>query len=145
MINRIDHINIVVSDLKKAKDFFVLLGFEAAPEAELSGQWISEVVGLIEVEAKYTALCHPGSKVSIELIHYLSPQPESAPKANKPNILGLRHLAFTVDDIDSMVSKLQAEGIQFLSEVKTYPVTGKKIIYFKGPDDIILELAEYPN
>lgn len=143
MIKRIDHINIVVSDLKKAETFFVLLGFEAEPKAELSGKWISEVVGLEEVEAQYIALSHPGSAVKIELIHYISPRSEYTPEGNRPNIVGLRHLAFAVDNIESVVIKLQAEGIAFMSAVKTYPATGKKIIYLTGPDDIILELAEY--
>jgi catechol 2,3-dioxygenase-like lactoylglutathione lyase family enzyme len=143
MIKKMDHINIVVSNLKKAKDFFVLLGFRADPEKELSGKWISEVVGLEEVEAEYIALTHPGSTVTIELIHYTSPQPKYSPKEKRPNTIGLRHLAFAVDNIESTVTKLQAAGIQFMSEVKTYPATGKKIVYFTGPDDIILELAEY--
>lgn len=44
-----------------------------------------------------------------------------------------------------MVAALKAEGIDFWSPVQTYPETGKKLIYFYGPDDIILELAEYPR
>lgn len=143
MIQRIDHLNIVVSDLKKTKNFFTLLGFEASPEAELSGKWISEVVGLEEVEAKYIALRHPESTVTIELIHYISPLPETTPEENRPNTVGLRHLAFAVDNIESAVKRLQAAGIEFMSEVKTYPATGKKIVYSRGPDEIILELAEY--
>ncbi len=143
MIKRIDHINLVVSDLRKAKDFFLLLDFEAEPESELSGKWISEVVGLQEVEAKYIALSHPGSTVKIELIHYISPQSDCTQMENKPNTIGLRHLAFAVDNIESTVTKLQAAGIKFMSDVKTYPATGKKIVYFSGPDGIILELAEY--
>jgi len=143
MIKRIDHVNIVVSDLKKAEDFFVLLGFDAGPRAELAGKWISEVVGLEEVEAEYIALSHPGSTVKIELIRYISPRPEHTLERNRPHTIGLRHLAFEVDNIELVVTKLQAAGIEFMSEVKTYPATGKKIIYFTGPDDIILELAEY--
>ncbi len=143
MIIKVDHINIVVSDLKKAEDFFKLLGFVAEPKAELSGRWISEVVGLEEVEAEYIALSHPGSTVKIELIHYISPRPEHTPERSRPHTIGLRHLAFAVDNIESVVKKLQAAGIEFMSDVKTYPATGKKIIYFTGPDDIILELAEY--
>jgi hypothetical protein len=39
---------------------------------------------------------------------------------------------------------LKGEGIDFWGEVQTYPETGKKLVYFNGPDGIILELAEYP-
>ncbi|MFQ5688543.1 MAG: VOC family protein, partial [Candidatus Scalindua sp.] len=41
MLNKINHINIVVSDLDKAKSFFVQLGFTVGDESELSGEWIS--------------------------------------------------------------------------------------------------------
>lgn len=143
MIKRLDHVNIVVSDLEKAKDFFALLGFADEPVAKLSGKWISEVVGLEDIEAEYIALVHSGSSVKVELIHYLNPQSHATTEVNLANMIGIRHLAFAVDEIETVVDKLQAEGVKFLSDIKTYPATGKKIVYFKGPDNIILELAQY--
>jgi len=145
MIQRIDHINIVVSDLEKAQDFFKLLGFISGPKAELSGKWISEIVGLENVKAEYLALSHPDSSVSIELISYYSPHSLPSPDADKAHKIGFRHLAFAVNDIESIVGRLRHEGVDFISEVKTYPATGKKLVYFKGPDNILLEFAEYPG
>ena len=143
MIQRIDHINIVVSDLEKAKDFFELLGFTSETKAELSGKWISEIVGLENVEAEYLALSHPDSRVNIELIHYLSPTSLQSPDIDRAHKIRFRHLAFAVTDIESIVEKLKHEGVNFLSDVKMYPATGKKLVYFKGPDNILLEFAEY--
>ena len=144
MIMRLDHVNIVVNDLKKSCEFFALLGFTADPKSKLSGPWISEVVGLKNVDAEYAALTHPGSHVKIELIHYTSPPLIQTSDTSKSNAIGLRHLAFAVADIASVVDKLILAGIKFYSDIRTYPATGKKLIYFKGPDGIILELAEYP-
>lgn len=144
MIKRLDHVNIVVSDLEKSCNFFALLGFTAEPKSKLSGTWISEVVGLKNVDAEYAALTHPGSQVKIELIHYTSPPLKKTADSSQANASGLRHLAFAVADIESVVNKLTLAGIKFYSEIKMYPATGKKLVYFNGPDDIILELAEYP-
>jgi len=145
MIERLDHINIVVSDLEKAKAFFLLLGFQEDDSAELSGDWISSIVGLRDVRARYVALSLPGSNTHIELIEYRSPGSERDPQLSSANQIGFRHLALTVDDIAAEVRRLTEAGIKFLSSVQTYEKTGKKLVYFYGPDGILFELAEYPK
>ena len=143
MIQRLDHVNIVVSDLTKAGDFFSLLGFSVSPRSKLSGSWISDVVGLKNVDAEYVALTHPGPKVKIELIQYHSPLSQIPSASSQANQIGIRHLAFAVEDIEAVVGTLKTNGIKFFSEIRTYPATKKKLIYFQGPDGILLELAEY--
>ncbi|HBA89024.1 MAG TPA: glyoxalase, partial [Geobacter sp.] len=61
------------------------------------------------------------------------------------NRIGLRHLAFAVSDIEAEVKRLRGHGIEFIGEVETWEKTGKKLIYFYGPDGIILEFAQYPE
>lgn len=56
MLKTIDHLNLVVRDLGRASDFFVDPGFKEEDRAELPGEWISEIVGLEEVRAKYVKL-----------------------------------------------------------------------------------------
>ncbi|MFZ7110922.1 MAG: VOC family protein [Desulfatiglandales bacterium] len=145
MIERMDHINIVVSDLQEAKDFFSLFGFQENDSSDLSGEWISAVVGLKDVRARYVALSLPGSSTNLELIEYESPGSQSDPHTGKANQIGLRHLAFEVEDIDQEVQRLTEAGVAFMSPVKTYPKTGKRLVYFHGPDGILMELAEYPK
>jgi catechol 2,3-dioxygenase-like lactoylglutathione lyase family enzyme len=55
-LQNIDHINIVVKDLEKVKAFFASLGFEVMDQPQLSGAWISETVGLENVDAEYVRL-----------------------------------------------------------------------------------------
>ena len=145
MIERLDHINIVVSDLEKARDFFLLFGFRECSFSELSGEWISSLVGLEDVRARYVALTLPGSNTNIELIEYTSPKSERDSQVSKANQIGFRHLAFAVDDIEAEVRRLTEAGIAFLSPVRTYEKSGKKLVYFHGPDGVLLELAEYPG
>jgi catechol 2,3-dioxygenase-like lactoylglutathione lyase family enzyme len=145
MLKKIDHINIVVKDLEKAKQFFIDLGFIAdANEVELlEGAWLEQLTGLKNVKGYYYLLTLPGSQTNIELIHYVSPKDQEDPLIGKPNHIGIRHIAFEVTDIIKFVSKLQKKGIHFLSEIQEYKPTGKKLCYFYGPEGIVLELAEY--
>ena len=145
MIERLDHINIVVSDLEKARVFFFLFGFQECSFSELSGEWISSIVGLEDVRARYVALSLQGSNTNIELIEFKSPKSARDSQLSKANQIGLRHLAFAVDDIEAEVRRLTEAGIEFMSSVRTYEKSGKKLVYFHGPDGILLELAEYPK
>ncbi|RKX34824.1 MAG: hypothetical protein DRP71_05810 [Verrucomicrobia bacterium] len=142
---RLDHINIVVRDLEGAIQFFRHLGFEVGDEADLSGDWISDVVGLKEVSARYARLSSTTSSVQIELIAYRHPPSPEPPDIAQANRIGYRHIAFQVDNIDSEVERLTAAGVHFLSPVHTYPRTGKQIVYGRGPENILIELAQYAD
>lgn len=145
MLKRIDHVNIVVSDLKAAADFFCRLGFSIQHQGDLEGLWISSIVNLDNVRASYVQLSLDRSGSNLELIEFQNPQSPSRGIESKsiPNQLGIRHIAFEVDDIEALVDRLRIEGIEFFGEVQTYPATGKKLVYCYGPDGIILEFAQY--
>lgn len=143
MLKRLDHINIVVSDISKAKEFFLNLGFTEGDSSELSGEWISAIVGLDEVDASYVSLHLPGSETAIELIEYRQPSSNRDPDMSKANQLGFRHIAFAVSDIEATVKKLRQMKVKLLSDIQTYEKTGKRLVYFYGPDGILLELAQY--
>ena len=145
MIKNLDHINIVVSDLQKAKKFFLDLGFKEVNSAYLSGKQLSVVTGLPDIEAEFIAISLAGSSTNIELIKYYSPKGGLDPNMSKPNQLGFRHIAFEVEDIEKEVERLKSKGVKFESDVQTWEKTGKKLVYFYGPDGIILELAQYPE
>ena len=143
MFKGIDHINIVVSDLEKVKEFFVSCGFTVEHEGNLEGGWISDIVGLKDVRARYSKLALPGLATKLELVTYISPSSEHDPIVSKANQLGFRHLAFEVEDIDDVVATLTGRGIEFMSQVHTYEPTQKRLVYFYGPEGILLELAQY--
>lgn len=144
MIARIDHLNIVVSDLEKAKEFFFLLGFTEGISSELDSVFLKKLTGIQVTHGSFVAMHHPGSNVSIELLKF-----ESGSTADEAtgiaNRIGMRHLAFAVTDIEEEVQRLKRHGIQFISGIQVWEKTGKKLIYFHGPDNILLELAQYPQ
>ncbi len=143
MLTSIDHINIVVEDLEKAKNFFTTIGFTLEHEDDLEGEWISKIVRLPKVRARYAKLVLPGDTCRLELVTYYSPEMQSETLANQANRLGYRHIAFRVEDISSVVAKLQVMDVEFFSDVHVYEPTNKKLVYLLGPEGILLELAEY--
>ena len=73
----IDHINIVVEDLDAMIAFYRdILGFKLTRRAVISGDWISRVVGLPDVEAEAVYMDAPVPP-RIELLKYRRP---SAPR-----------------------------------------------------------------
>lgn len=58
-----------------------------------------------------------------------------------PEALGLRHLAFKVDQIEVALAELASQGIEF-EPVRIDEVTNKKMTFFFDPDGLPLELHE---
>jgi catechol 2,3-dioxygenase-like lactoylglutathione lyase family enzyme len=139
-----DHLNLVVSDLEEAKRFFLLLGFTEGISAELDAGFLGKVTGIEQASGRFVALHHPGSNLSLELLQFDRPQAAES-GLGRADRIGLRHLAFAVTDIEAQVERLKSHGVRFLGEIQTWEQTGKRLVYFHGPDGILLELAQYPD
>jgi catechol 2,3-dioxygenase-like lactoylglutathione lyase family enzyme len=151
MIQAVDHINIVVSDLARSVRFYTeLLGFRLMKEARLEGAWIDRIVGLKGVKGRVAYVVAPAGEPRIELLCYETPAGESATANSHANTVGLRHLALRVNDMAAMTARLQAAGVKLFSEPVRVPAgvikhdQGEKtLVYFLDPDGVILELAQY--
>jgi catechol 2,3-dioxygenase-like lactoylglutathione lyase family enzyme len=97
---RVNHVNIVVADMERSLAFYVgLLGLRATFEIELEGAWIEEVTGLTGVSARCVFVQPAGGGARFELLEYRRPASERArPADSVPSTIGLRHVAFEVDD-----------------------------------------------
>jgi len=144
VIERIDHLNVVVSDLDRTKEFFCLLGFREGIHSELDAHFLEKVTGIRGARGRFVSLHHPGSGMAIELLKF-DADTRPADDPGQADRIGYRHLAFAVADIEETVRRLQEAGVEFLSPIQTWEKTGKKLVYFRGPDGILLELAEYPR
>ncbi len=143
MIKKIDHINIVVSNLEETKNFFLNFGFIVQREGTLTGEWIDTLSRMKDVKGIFAALNLPGTETNLELLQFLNPVGSTDPKINSLNQVGYRHVAFAVEDIEKVVADLGSKGIKFFSGIQEYKESNKKLCYFEGPEGIILELAEY--
>jgi catechol 2,3-dioxygenase-like lactoylglutathione lyase family enzyme len=151
MLSSIDHVNLVVADLPRMLAFYRdVLGFTVTKQVTISGDWIGTTVGLSNVSAEVVYLDLPAGP-RVELIRYLTPDAIHVPGFDQPNGLGLRHLAFKVDDIDAAAAKLRAAGVELFSDVQTVPDSQvkyaggarKRLVYFRDPERNLLELCEY--
>lgn len=140
-IHRIDHVGVVVNDLPAAKAFFLNLGLEVIGEAELEGEWLDRIVGLNNVKTASVMLRTPDGQTNLELAKFYTPSDERGIQQSSANTLGIRHIAFVVEDIEAVVTKLKKKGVEIFSEIQHYEEI-YKLCYIRGPEGIILELAE---
>jgi catechol 2,3-dioxygenase-like lactoylglutathione lyase family enzyme len=138
---RIDHIGVVVNDLDAAKAFFLDFGLEVEGEGEVEGEWVDQVVGLNNVKSTIVVLRTPDGGANIELIKYYKPLDEREVQQAYSNTPGIRNIAFEVDDIEAVVAELNEKGYNTFGEVQQYEEY-YKLCYIRGPEGIILMLAE---
>src|SRR5215208_6009822 len=119
-IQSLENVGIVVDDLAAARAFFVELGREQVGEAEVGGEWVDRVVGLEDVRCEISMLQTPDGHGRLELMHFKSPAAREGDANAAPNTLGIRRLAFTVDDVDAAVARVRDRGLELLGEVVSY-------------------------
>jgi catechol 2,3-dioxygenase-like lactoylglutathione lyase family enzyme len=140
-IQRMDHVGIVVDDLAAATEFFVELGLELQGEARVEGDSVDRVVGLEGVRAQIAMLQTPDGHGRLELSKFHAPSTEGENRHAPANAPGIRHITFAVDDIDAVVAGLRARGAELVGELERYR-DSYRLCYVRGPEGIIVELAE---
>jgi catechol 2,3-dioxygenase-like lactoylglutathione lyase family enzyme len=136
-----EHVGIVVDDLAAATEFFVELGLELQGEGTVEGRWVDRVVGLDGVRAEIAMLQTPDGYGRLELTKFHAPTSQDHNRHAPANTPGIRHLAFAVEDIDAAVAALRARGAGLVGELEWYE-NSYRLCYVRGPEGIIVELAE---
>jgi catechol 2,3-dioxygenase-like lactoylglutathione lyase family enzyme len=140
-VQRMDHVGIVVDDLAAATEFFVELGLELQGDGTVEGRWVDRIVGLEGVRTDFAMLQTPDGNGRLELVRFHSPPTEGDNRHAPANTRGIRHIAFVVEDIDAVVARLRARGAELVGEVERYEDIFL-LCYVRGPEGIIIELAE---
>jgi catechol 2,3-dioxygenase-like lactoylglutathione lyase family enzyme len=140
-IQRMDHVGIVVDDIAQAVAFFVELGLELEGETQVEGEHVGRVIGLEDVRAKIAMLKTPDGHGRVELSEFESPLAEPGDRRAPANVSGIRHVSFAVDDIDALLARLRARGAELVGEVVRVGDV-YRLCYVRGPEGIIVELAE---
>ncbi|MER2030138.1 MAG: VOC family protein [Solibacillus sp.] len=135
-IHKIDHVGIIVNDLTAVKEFFIEFGLEVLGEGEVDGKWAERIIGFTDVKATIVLLGMSDGQANLELVKFhTDSEIESIQQSSK------NHIAFAVDDIESIVDKLNKKGGEIISEIENYNNL-YKLCFVQGPEGIILELAE---
>jgi len=124
-LSRQHHIAIIASDWEKTRAFYVdRLGFSLTREV-----WR-------EVQQDYLRMLRLGDTTLEVFI-----KPNAPKRVTDPEALGLRHLAFHVENVVQAAAWLNEMGIE-TEPIREDPVNGGKFTFFRDPDGLPLELHE---
>src|SRR5438552_4587535 len=141
-VKRIDNMGIVVEDLEGAIEFFRELGLELEGEAIVEGEWAGRVTGLGEQRVEIAMMRTPDGHSRLELSRFLAP-PVVADHRNAPvNSLGYLRVMFAVDDIDETLARLRKHGAELVSSEVVQYEDSYRLCYIRGPEGLLIGLAE---
>ena len=140
-IQHMDHVGVVVDDLAAATAFFVDLGLEVRGETAVEGDWVDRIVGLEGVRVDTAMVATPDGHGRLELSKFHAPSGPDGDRHAPANTPGIRHVTFAVDDVDAAVASVRAHGGELVGEVENYQDI-YRVCYVRGPEGIIVELAE---
>ena len=140
-IQRMDHVGIVVDDLAAATAFFLDLGLKLQGEGSVEGRYVDRAIGLDGVRSEIAMMETPDGHGRLELTKFHTPSSPGGDRNAPANTPGIRHVAFAVDDIDAVVARLRARGVELVGALERYE-DSCRLCYVRGPEGIIVELAE---
>lgn len=122
----IHHIAIICSDYQRSKTFYTqTLGFKI----------INEVYRAERDSYKLDLAVSEHSQ--IELFSF----PHPPKRVSQPEACGLRHLAFSVDDVQAVVDELSEKQV-ICEPIRIDDITGKTFTFFQDPDGLPIELYQ---
>ena len=122
----VHHVAVICSDYERSKRFYVdVLGCRV----------IAENCRAPRRSFKLDLALPDGTQ--LELFSF----PDPPPRPSRPEACGLRHLAFTVEDVQAWKSRLESVGIE-VEDIRLDEYTGRRFVFFADPDGLPLELYE---
>ena len=148
-IQKFRHVAIIVEDLDRMVEFYTrVLGLELKRNFDIESEEFRKGIGIKDAKARGAHLMVPDSNVEIELFQFIDDL-RVKEKTSVANMIGYRHMAFIVDDLDKTVEILKGNGVEFFSEPITVnepeSVRGFRFVYFRDPEGNIIELNTLPE
>jgi glyoxylase I family protein len=142
-----DHTGITVSNLERSLAFWRdVLGFELSHTAHQTGEMAKEITGVPGAELNLAVLKTPSGH-KIELLEYVAPAERKRRVDLRPCDVGSVHVALIVDDLETILSAIQASGWKAAGKPQTLqsgPNAGKRVVYVRDPDGTIIEFMQLP-
>jgi catechol 2,3-dioxygenase-like lactoylglutathione lyase family enzyme len=142
-ILRMDNILVVVDDLEAAIAFFTELGMELEGRAIVEGSHVDRIVGLDGVRSEIAMMRTPDGHGRLELDKFHTPPAVRGEPENTPvNTPGFRRVMFAVDDIEDVIARVQKHGAELIGEVTEIEEAGYLMVYVRGPEGLMVGLAQ---
>ncbi|MVO10262.1 VOC family protein [Flavobacterium sp. TP390] len=126
MLNRIHHIAIICKDYEISKKFYIdILGLKIINETYRAER------------QSYKLDLAINDTYSIELFSF--PSPPQRP--SRPEATGLRHLAFEVDQLETIIQHLEKHKL-FVEPIRIDEITQKRFTFTQDPDGLPIEFYE---
>jgi catechol 2,3-dioxygenase-like lactoylglutathione lyase family enzyme len=147
-ITRADHTGFTVSSLDESLRFWVdVLGFRFVSRNHYpASEFLDNVVGVPGAELTLAMVEAPGGHL-IELLEYSAPADRQVLKPRACDV-GSVHLAFLIDDLDALLSRVERAGWMRLGEPQTVQGgkrDGLRLAYARGPDGVTVEFLQPPR
>ncbi len=149
-LRRLDHIGFTVPDLDQAHTFLVdVLGCEYLYRLgpfQSDTDWMAKHLN-VDARAVMRELrfYRCGDQAVFEVFAYESPNRRTDQPRNSD--VGGHHIALYVEDLDTAVEYLRAQGVTVLGDPTTSKGAseGQRWVYFLAPWGMQFELVSYPN
>src|SRR5258706_12507029 len=140
-VRRFDHVGLTVADLDVVTAFFVALGLEVEGRTFVEGEFLDTVCGIPDSRTEIVMLKPPDDGTRLELSTFVRPDPVPGAPAPMATELGLRNVAFEVNDLQAAVDWAATEGYGLVGGIGEYEGAWR-MAYVRGPEGIIVSLAE---
>jgi len=125
-IKKLHHVAIICSDYEKSKAFYTnVLGFEIKNESYR------------QERQSYKLDLSLNGEYLLELFSF----PDTPQRLTNPEAVGLRHIAFEVDNVEECVQQLKDAGVS-VEPIRVDEITNKKFAFMFDPDNLPIELYE---
>src|ERR1041384_4180710 len=119
-VRRFDHVGITVADLDVVTAFFVALGLEVEGRTFVEGEFLDTVCGIPDSRTEIVMLKPPDDGTRLELARFVRPDSVPGSPAAMATELGLRNVAFEVNDLQAAVDWAAAEGYGLVGGIGEY-------------------------
>lgn len=142
MTVKMDNVGIVVEDLAAAIGFFWELGLELEGQTVVEGEWAGRVTGLGYQRVEIAMMRTPDGNSRIELSRFIEPSVVADHRNAPVNALGYLRVMFAVDDLDATLTRLREHGAELVSTDVVRYEDVYRLCYVRGPEGILIGLAE---
>lgn len=141
MIRDFFHVGISVKNLEESIKFYTeVMGMQVEYRASNRGEKVSRAVGIENAELEVCGV--KNDYMRLELIDYKNEEAKKNSRYKRQDEPGIIHIAFVYDDVGKMYEKIKALGYEFNASPMVTRERGHKIAYFKGPDNVMIEICE---